>query len=77
MEKETVALCNDNLAKCFCHESKSHDGIHKCRCGGSWDENKIPRSLPDISRGVGAFPLSDWEKEQLKTKTYGHITLWK
>ena len=63
MEEKTIVLCKDNLVHCFCHEAKEHEGLHKCRCGGSWDENKTPHSFP--TGGFGAFPLLDWEKEEL------------
>ena len=63
---EGVVICKSNLARCFCHAEKGHDGLHRCRCGGSWDENKKPHSLPDIMNfGFGAFPLMDWEEEEL------------
>lgn len=72
METKTqkqIVLCNSNLSSCFCHEKKGHDGLHKCRCGGSWDDNFEPHSLPDISGGFGSFPLMEWEEDELKKET--------
>lgn len=63
--KEEVIFCKSNLSNCFCEEEKGHEGLHKCRCGGSWDDDFNPHSYPDISGGFGSFPLRDWEKEEL------------
>ena len=60
--------CNDNLAKCFCEKKMKHKGLHVCRCGGSWDNEKFPHSFPDISLGFNAFPNTEEEKNILKTK---------
>ena len=65
-EERTKSLCNDNLENCFCWEEKGHDALHICRCSGSWDDKKVPHSLPDISRGFGAFPLMGYEKDMLE-----------
>jgi len=67
--KKDKYLCNDILSSCFCHEDKGHDGLHKCRCGGSWDKEKNIHSFPDISLGFGAFPLTDFERDILSNQT--------
>jgi hypothetical protein len=59
-------ICADNLVSCFCYEENGHEGLHICRCGGSWDKDKEPHTLP---RGIfGEFPLTKWEEEVLKAK---------
>lgn len=64
---EGVVLCEDNLSSCFCHEAKGHNGVHVCRCGGSWDDNHTPVTFPSVS--FAGFPLTAREKELLKNKT--------
>ena len=63
MKKE---ICNNNYFKCFCGKEKGHNGIHKCRCGGSWDNKGYPHSFPNIFLGFNTFPNTDEEKEILK-----------
>ena len=67
-KKEITQICDNNFYNCFCWKQKKHKGIHACRCGGSWDNQGIPYSLPDISLGFNAFPLTDSEKERLDEK---------
>lgn len=59
---ETI-ICKNDLFNCFCKEEKEHKGLHKCRCGGSWDDDKTPYSFPNVSMGFNAFPLLGFEKD--------------
>ena len=61
-----IKKCMDNLSSCFCWQKEKHRGLHRCRCGGSWDKTGMPHSFPDISRGFNGFPLTD---EELKLLT--------
>ena len=65
---KTVGKCKYNFCSCFCEEPKGHKGIHKCRCGGSWDKSENPITLPDISGGYNANPLTDEENNFLARK---------
>ena len=67
-DKEQTLLCHSNLANCFCEEEKGHKGLHKCRCGGSWDNDFVPHSFPDIGLGFGAFSSTEIEEEILQKK---------
>jgi hypothetical protein len=58
-------VCNDNLASCFCQNKKGHKGLHECRCGGTWDNNKTPHSLPNIDLGFGFYPNTEDELRYL------------
>jgi hypothetical protein len=36
MTSDTIVICGEKEAACFCELEPGHDGPHKCVCGGSW-----------------------------------------
>lgn len=49
----TEVVCGDEFYSCYCSQPAQHDGLHKCVCGGSWDGDYNPHSLPDITSFFG------------------------
>ena len=43
-------VCESRLFRCKCDKPKDHEGVHECKCEGSWDDEENIYHLPNLMK---------------------------